>query len=185
MRLIDPMSMALRLNHCDMNAETNLLVRVERLERANRRLALLCGACLVLPVLALAGWQEAEAPIPQLLKVHELQVVDQHGVPLVTLATGRNEEGGAITLRDKNGEKRAWWMSSAEGASLALAKEKTPLVDGSNTAGFSVSQSSAEMNLIGPDNGMLSATVHDDQPHLDLWGPKGKSLFAAPWQTKP
>ena len=168
-----------------MNAETDLLERVSRLERANRRLTLLCASCLIVPVLALVGWQEAEAPIPAVLKVHELQVVDQHGVPLVTLATGRSEEGGAITLRDKNGEKRAWWLANADGASLALAKEKTPQVDGSNTAGFSVSQSSAEMNLIGPGNGMLSATVRDDQPRVDLWSAKGKSLFAAPWQTKP
>ncbi len=168
-----------------MNAETDLLWRVERLERVNRRLTLLCAACLLVPILALAGWQEAEAPVPGVLKVHELQVVDQHGVPLVTIATGRNQEGGAITLRDKNGEKRAWWLVNADGANLALAKEKTPQVDGSNTAGFSVSQSSAEMNLIGPGNGMLAATVRDDQPRLDLWGPKGKSLFAAPWLTKP
>jgi hypothetical protein len=168
-----------------MNAETDLLERVERLERSNRRLTLLCGACLLVPVLALAGWQEAEAPIPQVLKAHEIQVVDQHGVPLVTLTTGRSEEGGLITLRDKNGEKRAWWMVNPDGASLALAKEKTPQVDGSNTAGFSVTQSSAEMNLIGPGNGMLSATVRDDQPRVDLWSAKGKSLFAAPWQAKP
>lgn len=90
-----------------------------------------------------------------------------------------------MTLRDKNGERRSWWTCSPEGSSLALAKEKDPKIEGSNTAGFSVSQSSAEMNLIGPGNGMLSATVKDDQPRVDLWSAKGKSLFAAPWQTKP
>ena len=160
-------------------------MRVERLERANRRLTTLCGGCLLLPILALCGWQETGQPIPEVLRVHELQVVDQRGVPMVTLATGRSEEGGAITLRDKNGERRAWWISNPAGSSLALAKEKDPKVEGSNTAGFSVSQSSAEMNLIGPGNGMLSATVRDDQPRVDLWSAKGKSLFAAPWQAKP
>lgn len=165
-----------------MDAETGLLERVERLERANRRLTLLCAGCLVLPVLALVGWQDAQAPVPAVFKVHQLEVVDQRGVPLVTLGTGRSEEGGIVTLRDSNGEKRAWWTVSPAGASLALSKEKSAQGDATNTAGLSVSQNSSEMNLIGPGGGMLSNSVRDDQPHLELWGAKGKSLFAAPFR---
>ncbi|MEA2554175.1 MAG: hypothetical protein QOJ65_2351 [Fimbriimonadaceae bacterium] len=169
-----------------MAAETrdDLTLRVERLERSNGRLKLMCAASLALPIIAIAGWQDARPSVPDMLRVRKLEVVDSKGVPMVTLGTGRNSEGGTVTLRDKNGERRAWWTASPEGSNLALMKEKDPSMDGSNTAGLSVSQSSAEMNLIGPKNGMLSATVRDDQPRLDLWSPKGASLFAAPWRKK-
>jgi hypothetical protein len=159
-----------------------LLNRIERLERSNRRLTLACCACLFLPVLALVGWQNAAPQIPDVAQVHKLEIVDQRGVPMVTIDTGRSNEGGGITLRDKDGERRAWWTASPDGSHLALVKEKDPKSDGTNTAGFSVTQNSAEMNLIGPGNGMFSATVRDDQPHMEMWNSKGKSLFAAPWK---
>jgi len=169
-----------------MSEQHNLALsaRIERLERANRRLSLTCGLSLFVPLLAIIGWQNATPPATQIdsLQVHKLEVVDPHGVPLVTLNTGRNDEGGSITLRDKNGERRAWWTADPDGSNLALAKEKEPNSDGMNTAGFSVSAGSAEMNLIGPGNGMFAATVREDQPKLDLWSPKGVSLFTAPWK---
>lgn len=161
------------------------IARIERLERANRRLTLLSGVMLLVPVIAIAGWQEtAQAPvIPDVIRAHKIEVVDAKGVPMVALTTGRSDEGGAMTLRDKTGERRAWWTSSPEGSNLALVKEKDAKMEGTNTAGFSVSQSSAEMNLIGPQNAMFSSTVKDDQPRLELWSPKGSLLFSAPWKT--
>lgn len=166
--------------------EFELLSRIEKLERSNRRLLALCSLSLLAPVLALVGWQEAaQVPTtPQVLRVHSLEVVDQRGVPMVVLGTGRDNEGGSMTLRDKGGEKRAWWTSSPDGSNLALVKEKDPKHEGANTAGFSVSAGSAEMNLIGPENGMFSATVKDDEPRIDLWSSKGKPLFAAPWKPQ-
>lgn len=162
-----------------------LVARIERLERANRRLTLLSGAMLLVPVVAIAGWQDAvQAPaVPDVIRARKIEVVDGKGVPMVSLTTGRNDEGGAMTLRDKTGERRGWWTSSPEGSSLALVKEKDAKMEGSNTAGFSVTPSSAEMNLIGPQNAMFSSTVKDDQPRLELWNSKGSLLFSAPWKT--
>ena len=166
------------------NHDLDLSLRVERLEQANRRLTLVVCALLGSALFAVAGWQDAaQAPvIPDLLQVHKLQVVDLKGVPMVSFETGRSNEGGSITLRDKNGERRAWWTSSPEGSNLGLTKEKDPTMEGSNTAGLSVSQSSSEMNLIGPKNGMVNLSVRDDQPRVDLWNEKGKSVFSAPFR---
>ena len=164
----------------DMESK-ELLTRIERLERSNRRLTFLCGVCLVTPLLALAGWQQA-VNVPDVLQTHKLEVVDQHGVPMVTLNAGRNDEGGAVTLRDKNGERRAWWTCNPDGSNLGLVKERKANEEGSYTAGFSVGSSAAEMNLISPGNGMASVTVRDDKPRVDLWGAKGNSVFAAPFK---
>lgn len=164
-----------------MTAEhKDLVTRIESLERSNRRLTIISAACLLLPVLALVGWQQTPA-IPDVLQTRKLEVVDSHGVPMVILNAGRNDEGGAVTLRDKDGERRAWWTCSPEGSNLALVKEHEQNAQGSYTAGFSVGSTAAEMNIISPQNGMCAITVRDDKPRIDLWGTKGNTLFAAPW----
>ena len=165
-----------------MTGEHELLQRIERLERSNRRLTLIAAVCFLVPVLALFGFQQT-AQIPDVIQTHKLEVVDQHGVPLVTLAPGRNDEGGAVTLRDKDGERRAWWNAYPDGSNLGLVKERDVKTEGSYTAGFSVGATAAEMNLISPSNGMASVTVRDDKPRLDLWGVKGNSLFGAPFKN--
>ena len=159
-----------------------LLARIERLERSNRRLTLAAIVGVITPVLMLAGWKQA-AQVPDVLQAHKLEIVDQHGVPMVSLNTGRNDEGGSVTLRDKDGERRAWWSCSPNGSNLGLVKEHDAKAEGSYVAGFSVGASAAEMNLISPANGMCSATVRDDKPRLDLWGAKGNSVFGAPFKN--
>jgi hypothetical protein len=172
-----------RLNQYDMTAEhQNLLQRVERLERSNRRLGLVSAACLLVPALALLGWRQAPT-IPDVIQTHKLEIVDQHGVPLVTLNGGRNDEGGAVTLRDKDGERRAWWTASPDGSNLGLVKERDIKTEGSYTVGMSVAANAAEVNLISPANGMSSMTVRDDKPRIELWGIKGNSVFAAPFKN--
>lgn len=162
----------------------DVVARIERLERANRRLTLLSCGLLLLPVFGIAGWQDPALTVPDVLKVKRLEVIDQRGVPMVTLSTGRNDEGGAMTLRDKNGERRAWWTSNPDGSNLALVREADIKADGSTTAGMSVSKSSAEMTLLSPNNAMFSTSVRDDKPRMELYNTKGVLLFSAPWKTK-
>ncbi len=180
--MADPPRLAHSSDCIRMNTDnTQLIARIEQLERANRRLMLAAISGMIAPVLVIAGWKQAPT-VPDVLQAHKLEIVDQHGVPLVTLNTGRNDEGGAVTLRDKDGERRAWWTSSPDGSNLGLVKEHDPKKEGSYVAGMSVGATAAEMNLISPQNGMLSATIRDDKPRLDLWGIKGNSVFAAPFK---
>lgn len=164
------------------NTERELFERVSRLERANKRLALGIGALLLLGgSLATIGWQQTSDAM-ELLRVRRLEVVDARGVPMVQLGTGRSSEGGSIVLRDRLGERRAWWTASPEGSSLALTHEKSPDA-GASTAGLSASSAGSEMNLIGPKGALLSATVRSEQPRVDLWNAAGQMLFGAPWKS--
>ena len=89
-----------------MNSEHDLIARIERLERRNRRMSMLCGLSLLVPVLCVIGWRlpsdQAQTPV-ELLKVKSLQVVDDRGVPLITLGSDRLSNGGMITLRGQAG----------------------------------------------------------------------------------
>jgi hypothetical protein len=163
--------------------EIELLARIERLEKSNRRLTLLSLFWLLLPLLAVVGWQNAPQ-VQELVRARQIEVVDERGVPMVILTTGRDGEGGAITLRDSTGERRAWWTSSPEGSSLAMTKERAANAEGGHTAGLSVDKDSSQISLIGPEGAMFSATVRGSDPRLDLWGDKGETVFGAPWQRR-
>lgn len=138
--------------------------------------------------LATAGWQEpviqgdqkAPGEIQESIRVRRLEVVDRQGVPMVQLGTGRDGEGGSITLRDRLGERRAWWTSSPDGSNLALTFQANDDA-GVASAGLGVSSGGSELNLIGSGGAMLGATVRSDQPRIDLWRANGETIFGAPF----
>lgn len=165
-----------------IKSDQTIISRIEVLERANRRLTILSSLSLLALVSMLVGWQQMPQAPPETIRARKFEVVDAKGVPMITLGTGRSEEGGAITLRDSLGERRGWWSASPEGSSLALTKEKAANAEGSQTAGFSVTKDSAEMNLIGADGSLLTASIKEDKPRFDLWGKNGEVLFSAPWK---
>lgn len=158
-----------------MDAE--LLLRIERLERKNQVLTFVCGACMLMPVLALVGWQNANDTV----KMKRLEIVDDRGVPLITLGAARGNEGGSIVLRDSLGEKRSWWEVGMEKGAFTLNSAKP---DGSNdtTLGLQVGSKNARMSMISKNGAMLSANLNGDNPQLELYNAKGATLFAAPFK---
>lgn len=156
---------------------SDLVARIERLERRNRRLTLLC---LALPLLAVAGWTQAG---PGSLQVRRLEVVDERGVPLVILAPERGGVGGGITLRDANGERRAWFTSNPDGAALTMNREGKD-GEGDSTLGLSVGPRNGRLSILSRNGAALSATMQGDQPKVELYNVKGAPLFVAPWVTK-
>ncbi len=167
-----------------MQPESSLLERLDRLERRNRWLTVGCALSLSVPLLSLVGWKspsgQTGAPV-ELLKVKTLQVVDDRGVPLVTLGPDRLSNGGMITLRDKLGEKRSWWEVGPGTAALTLSSDE-PSGSNDNTLGLAVGPQNTLFTLIGKSGSLMSAEVKGDGPHLDLMNDKGKSLFTAPWK---
>ena len=155
---------------------SDLLARIERLERRNRALTL---ACLVVPVLALVGWHQAGPPA---LQVRRLEVVDERGVPLVVLAPERKGAGGGITLRDANGERRAWFTAQPDGAALTLNREGKD-GEGDSTLGLSVGPRMGRLSILSRNGASLSANMQGDQPKVELFNTKGAPLFVAPWVT--
>jgi hypothetical protein len=155
---------------------SDLLARIERLERRNRALTLFC---FLVPVLALVGWQQAT---PGNLQVRRLEVVDERGVPLVVLAPDRGAAGGSVVLRDANGERRGWFTANPDGAALTLNREGKD-GEGDSTLGLSVGPKNGRLSILSRGGASLSATMQGDQPKLELYNPKGAPLFVAPWTT--
>jgi hypothetical protein len=156
-----------------------LIVRVERLERKNRLLTLACGVCMAVPLLALVGWQNASDTV----KMKRLEIVDDRGVPLITLGATRGNDGGSIVLRDNLGEKRSWWEVGPEKGAFTLNSAKP---DGSNdtTLGLQVGPKNARMSMISKNGALLSANMNGDNPQLELYNAKGNTVFAAPFKPR-
>lgn len=157
-----------------MSEISELVARVERLERRNRILTL---ALLSVPLLALAGWKTQDAVV----KAKRLEIVDDRGVPLVVLSPDRLNEGGMITLRDKNGEKRAWWQAGPGTSSLTLNSEGADAT-GDTTLGLSVGPRRSSLSLLSKGGASLTGSIQDDKPSVELYDTKGRSLFSAPFR---
>jgi hypothetical protein len=151
-----------------------LFARIDRLERRNRVMA---GALLLFPVLAIAGWAAAD----DVLRVKRLEIVDDRGVPLVTLAPDRLNEGGMITLRDRQGEKRGWWQAGPGTSSLTLNSEGQD-GSGDSTLGLTVGPKRSSLSMLSKGGASLTAGMQEDQPKVELYDTKGHPLFVAPWK---
>jgi hypothetical protein len=132
-----------------------------------------------MPLMAIVGWQNASDTV----RVKRLEVVDDRGVPLITLGGARGNEGGSIILRDGLGEKRSWWEVGPEKGAFTLNSAKS---DGTNdtTLGLQVGPKTARMSIISRSGAMLSANMNDDDPQLELYNAKGTTLFAAPLRPR-
>ena len=149
--------------------------RLDRLERQNR---LLKTAVAIGAVALIVGWK---AGTPELIQAHQFQVVDERGVPLVTLAAARNGVGGSIILRDSLGEKRTWWEAAPDSARFVLDSPASK-GQGDTVAGLAATSTGARASLLGPTGASVEAQVQNDKPRLSLSGAHGESLFSAPWQ---
>ena len=152
---------------------SEIQVRLSRLERQNRWLTLFCCISLSVPLFAIVGWQTAKdagQSSSDVLKVSRLEVVDSHGVPLVTLGADRASEGGMIMLRDKLGEKRTWWQAGPRTANLTFSSEDTQ-GENDTTLGFTVGPDLAKILLIGK-SGSICLPRCETTDHIWTFGTK-------------
>ena len=128
-------------------------------------------------LIAVVGWRGSA----ETLKAQKLEIVDERGVPLVTLGAARNDSGGSIVLRDRDGEKRGWWEASPEESNLSLNSSKP---DGSQqtTLGMNVGPKNARVAIISPSGALLSANMEGDTPKIEMYNSKGAMIFGAPWK---
>ena len=84
--------------------DTELVARLEKLERDNRRLKRLGAAALVL--VAALGLIAAAQPIPNVIKAHEFEVVDGAGRVRIRMAVNPQQQGANVTLFDSAGTRR-------------------------------------------------------------------------------
>lgn len=145
--------------------------RLRRLELQNRLLwlALAAFACIA-----------ARPTIDDVLRVRRIEVIDEKGVPLVSLGPERAGDSGTIILRDKAGEKRAWWKVERDRASFAMTTDGTGNSKKAGTVGFGVSPDRSQLSLLGQGTAQLG--VEAGKPKLEMFDKGGKSVFAAPFR---
>ena len=85
-------------------SETELVPRLEKLERDNRRFKRLGAAALVL--VATLGLIAATRPVPAVIKTHEFDLVDSMGRLRIRMAVGPEQQGTHFTMFDAAGKKR-------------------------------------------------------------------------------
>ncbi|CAN5634884.1 hypothetical protein BH11ARM2_BH11ARM2_28370 [soil metagenome] len=145
--------------------------RLRRLEIQNRLLwlAVAAFACVA-----------ARPMVDDVLRVRRIEVIDEKGVPLVTLGPERAGDGGTIVLRDTGGEKRAWWKIEKDRASFAMTNDGTGKSTKVGTVGFGVSNDRAQLSILGQGTAQLG--VEAGKPKLEMFDKSGKSVFAAPFR---
>lgn len=157
-----------------MDEHSKILDRIERLEKCNR---VLTAGLVLAALVAVIGWQAPPGP----LKVTKLEVIDDHGVPLVTVGPARENAGGSIVLRDKDGEKRAWW-DVAPGQGAFSLNSSSPDGSDSVTLGLQVGPKNAHLSMVGAGSEMLSSALENGSPKIELYNQKGALIFGAPWK---
>ena len=151
----------------------SLEARLDRLERANRRLLVLWALSLFA---ALGfGFQKAD----DVVRARRFEVVDSRGVPLATLAPSRADAGGELILRDREGERRANLTVEKGAASLGLQGGKVE--DPTGTAAIRADADGAAMGLVGARAGVV-ASVRKERPRIATTDAQGKETFRAPWK---
>lgn len=148
--------------------------RLLRLERANRRLLALWG--LTLAAALLIG---AQTVTNDLVRARRIELVDARGVPLATLAPSRSGNGGELTLRDREGERRAYFTVEPGSASLGLQGGKAD--DPSGTAALRADADGAALGLVG-SRAAATVSVRKDRPRVTTTDAQGRQTFAAPWK---
>jgi len=147
--------------------------RVFRLERANRRLLGLWG--LTIAAAVAMGAQTAN----NLVRARRIELVDEQGIPLATLAPARNGNGGELTLRDREGERRVYLTAEPGSGTLNLQGGKAD--DPAGTAGLRADGDGATLGLIG-SKASASVSVRKDRSKIATTDAQGRETFAAPWK---
>lgn len=148
--------------------------RLLRLERANRRLLALWGLTI-----AAALAMGAQTVTNDLVRARRIELVNEHGVPLAVLAPSRSGNGGELTLRDRDGERRAYLTVEPGSASLGLQGGKAD--DPAGTAAVRADGDGAVMGLVG-SRASATVSVRKDHPKLATTDAKGRETFTAPWR---
>ncbi|HWD40560.1 MAG TPA: hypothetical protein VG944_17055 [Fimbriimonas sp.] len=150
--------------------------RVRRLERANSRLRTVSVLGCLCFAAALFGFK-TQGP-ESLIQARKLQIVDNQGVPVVTMEPGR-QGGASIVLRDESGDRRVWITSEGGTSRLGMicGDEDSPKA----SVGLSAEASQATLSLSG-GKATGSMSVRGQKPSVELVGDNGQTLFVAPWR---
>lgn len=150
-----------------------LELRVRSLERTNRILICLCATMSLAVVYGFQG-----ESVSDLVRTKRLEVLDDNGVPVISLAPARSG-GGELLLRDESGDRRAW-LTAANGAArlgMLSGTEDAPTA----SVGFGVEPNHSRMAISGT-KATATTSVDNDAPSIELSASDGRVLFSAPYR---
>ena len=152
-------------------SEMELINRLVKLERDNRRLKAFTSGLIILA--AALGGISATRPVPQKITAHEFSVVDSAG--RVRGSFGINHAGAlGIDLQGLDGNTSA---------TMGIRPSGEPYVrlnDGASTTVLSLSirkSGSAEVSLIGQKGSLEMSTLPSGEPMFDLIGGHGDAVI--------
>lgn len=114
-----------------------------------------------------------------LIQAKKIQVVDDKGIPLVSLEPTRGNEGGSIVLRDKSGDPKAWFNTGDGTARIGMISGAVD--QPTATLGLSVSPDQTHIGL-SSGRASMTSSVENEKPYFEIIGRDGKALFSAPWR---
>lgn len=121
------------------------------------------------------GFQTAS----DVLRARRIEVVNAKGVPLAVLGPARNDAGGELILRDREGERRANLSVEVGGASLGLQGGR--IDDPTGTAALHADATGAALGLLGA-RASATVAVRKEKPRIATTNAQGRETFAAPWK---
>ena len=177
--------------------ESELVERLEKLERDNRRLKRFGAAAMVL--VAALGLVAATRPVPSVLKAHELEILDNAGRVRIRLGVGPRKEGADVTLFDAAGKRRedlgaddagaAWihFLDSQGHAAMLLVHIPARLSTflGLGSEGQSEITLARPATKAGPPSPGIDIAVRGaSEPSVALFGPQGFRMVLGSAQTR-
>ena len=159
-------------------SETELIQRLERLERAHRRLKGFALAALLLATSLVTIY--ATQPVPQKITAHGFDVVDDSGRARVSM--GMPSGRPSVWLRDAQGKMRVMVMISPDDAGIDVldAQEEPRAALTVNPNGKSY------IGLLGPgsgESGVYMTTAASGSPQIRLTDPQGFEMVLGSTKT--
>ncbi|MGH8103302.1 MAG: hypothetical protein ACREJQ_02135, partial [bacterium] len=159
----------------DSDKMEQIVRRVEKMERANRRLTLISVALGAMLVLILAVGATKQAAVPDVLRAKRLEIVDNKGRSRIEMDAALNY-GPALRLVDERDVMRAEFAVSGDGTQLFL-------YDGGGKVRASLSAFANGPALMLSDRGKIvraGLRAFSDRTVLRLADKNGNIIWQAP-----
>ncbi len=150
--------------------------RLRRLEKANRWLMVVCAGLVVVPLLAVVGWQAKQeaSDVPEVVRARKFELVNGSGKVLAELEA--DEDGTRLAIMHESGQQQAVLFMHRGDPGLVLYDE-----EGKDNAWFTIVSGSPSLFLFGQSpKTAVQLEVVDNEPEITVdWGLERRAVLSA------